>query len=84
MMIKEDNYIHPPPSSYSIPYHQYPNMILSSKDNDKNCSDIDVIVCYDGDNGVGDIDDDDDINDDNDVYDGDDIDDDVDGKTTLW
>ena len=56
-------------------------MILSSKDNNKNCSDIDVIVCYDGDNGVGDIDDDDDIND---AYDGDDIDDDVDGKTTLW
>ena len=56
-------------------------MILSSKDNNKNCSDIDVIVC---DDGVGDIDDDGDINDDNDVCDGDDIDDDVDGKTTLW
>ena len=59
-------------------------MILSSKDNNKNCSDIDVIVCDDGDRGVGDIDYADDINDDNDEYEGDDIDDDVDDKTTLW
>ena len=54
-------------------------MISSSKDDDKDCNNIDVIICDDGCNGVDDIDDDDgDINDDNDV------DDDVDGKTTLW